>query len=238
MKFLKKLPVCVVLLLPLWLLSGCAVYDSVFHPHRLGTPPMTSSTKARIKAAEKARRKGTSLKAAEATSADGTTDPGAPPAADDAKSLSDKNKSIEDMLGNTYNTKTGLLKRSRLQRMQYNGHKLHHYDTRPLTPREASTENRKLRKKGHTDHGKDAPRNSDKKEKDQPLDPALDTGPDPGPPAAEPTNPPPKAKSTKAIAPKPEPTEPEPEPAPQPKKSKDKKTPVPRPDPTQSAPGE
>ncbi len=196
---------------------------------------MTSSTKARMKAAEKARRKGTSLKAAEAASADGTTDPAARPPADDAKALSDKNKSIEDMLGNTYNTKTGLLKRSRLQRLQNNSHKLHRYDTRPLTPREASSENRKLRKKGHTDHGKDAPRS---KEKAEPLDPALDTGPDPGPPATVPAAPQAKAKSTKEVAPAPTPTEPTPKPAPKPKQSKNKKAPVPKPDPTQPAPGE
>ncbi|GAB3638923.1 hypothetical protein GCM10027422_45140 [Hymenobacter arcticus] len=245
----RKLPVCVVLLLPLWLLSGCAVYDSVFHPHRLGTPKMDATAKAKARAAEKARHKGTSLKAADATdtnatSTDGGGEPGAPSGGAGA---SDKKKtmSYSELPEGTklkYD-KQGLVKKGKLDRMAINGRKLHHYDTRPLTPREASAENRKLRKKGHTDHGKDAPRR-DKKEKDQPLNPALDTGPDPGPPAAEPTAPAepkiksPKAKSTKEIAPKPDLTEPEPEPAPQPKKKKDKKALVLKPDPTQPAPGE
>ena len=210
-KFSKKLFACLLLLLPLGLLSGCSVYEAVFHPHRLGTPPMTSSAKARMKAAEKARHKGTSLKAAEAPGAAGTGDdapgdPAAPAPADDARSLADKNKAVDEMLGNTYNTKTGLLKRSRFQRMQYSGHQLHHYDTRPLTPREASRENRQLRKKGHTDHGQDAPR---RQEKAEPLDPALDTGPDPGPPAAPAPKAPPGA-GKKPPLPKPAPTQPAP----------------------------
>jgi hypothetical protein len=239
-KFLKKLPLSVILLLP-WLLSGCAVYDSVFHPHRLGTPKMDATAKAKARAAEKARHKGTSLKAADATetnatSTDGGGEPGAPSGSTDKK----KTMSYSELPEGTrikYD-KQGLVKKGKLDRMAINGRKLHHYDTRPLTPREASTENRKLRKKGHTDHGKDAPRSKEKAER---LDPALDTGPDPGPPAAEPTTPTepqPKAKSSKQVAPKPDPTEPEPEPAPAPKKKKDKKAPVPKPDPTQPAPGE
>lgn len=195
---------------------------------------MDATAKAKARAAEKARHKGTSLKAADATetnaiSTDGGGEPGAPSGGTDKK----KTMSYSELPEGTrikYD-KQGLVKKGKLDRMAINGRKLHHYDTRPLTPREASAENRKLRKKGHTDHGKDAPRGKEKTER---LDPALDTGPDPGPPA----DPQPKAKSSKQVAPKSEPTEPEPEPAPAPKKKKDKKAPVPKPDPTQPVPGE
>ena len=199
---------------------------------------MDATAKAKARAAEKARHKGTSLKAADAadtnaTSTDGGGEPGAPSGGTDKK----KTMSYSELPEGTrikYD-KQGLVKKGKLERMTINGRKLHHYDTRPLTPREASAENRKLRKKGHTDHSKDAPR-SDKKEKAERLDPALDTGPDPGPPAAEPTAPQPKTKNTKQVAPTPDPTEPEPEPTPAPKQKKDKKALVPKPDPTQPAP--
>jgi hypothetical protein len=214
--------------LPLLLLgplSSCAVYDAVFHPHRLPTPKMDAATKAKVRAAEKARHKGLSIKTEEAATNATATDGGDPSApsvgAGDEKK---KTMSYSDLPEGTrikYD-KQGLVKKSMLDRMANNGHKLHHYDTRPLTPREASRENRKLRKKGHTDHSKDAPAPRDK----------PDAAPDPAPaPAASPSAP---AKG-KAPVPKPDPTQPAPAPAP---KQKATKTPVPKPDPTQPAPGQ
>lgn len=222
-------------LLLLGLLSGCAVYDSVFHPHRLPTPKMDATTKAKVRAAEKARHKGLSLKAPEAAGTS-ATDTGGDPTAPSAGAGDDKKKTMSygELPEGTrikYD-KQGLVKKSMLDRMANNGHKLHHYDTRPLTPREASAENRKVRKKGHTDHSKGASAPRDK----APTDPALDTGPDPGPPAATPLAPAPKARQ--AAPAKPDPTQPAPAPAPKPDKAKKKanKTPVPKPDPTQPAP--
>lgn len=240
MKFLKKLPLRAALLplLLLGLLSSCAVYDTIFHPHRLPTPKMDAATKAKVRAAEKARHKGLSLKAAEPST--NATDTGGDPAAPSASPADDKKKTMSygDLPEGTrvkYD-KQGLVKKSMLDRMANNGHKLHHYDTRPLTPREASRENRKLRKKGHTDHSKNTPREKAPRE---PLDPALDPGPDPGPPATTPAAPPepatPKAKPSKKEAqPKPDPTQPAPEPAKAKKKAN--KVPVPKPDPTQPGP--
>ena len=208
------------LVLPLlWLLSGCAVYDAAFHPHRLPTPKMDATAKAKAKAAEKARHKGLSLKAPEATDAtateapattgaDGAAEPAAPPEKKKTMSYSE----LPEGTKLKYD-KQGLVKKSRLDHALLNSHKLHHYDTRPLTPREASSENRKLRKKGHTKPGKGAPR----KGKAEPLDPALDTRPDPGPPAE---------KNPKAPKPKPDPTQPA---APKPAKAKIEKVKVEKP---------
>lgn len=214
MKVLKKLPLRVALLplLLLGLLSSCAVYDTVFHPHRLPTPKMDDAAKAKYRAAEKARHKGLSLKAPEPSTnatdtGGGSGDPAAPTAA--PGSTDDKKKTL------TYGElpegtrvkydKQGLVRKSMLDRMANNGHKLHHYDTRPLTPREASRDNRKIRKKGHTDHSKEAaPRDKAPRE---PLNPALDTGPDPGAPVTTPNSPaeePAKAPRKAAVkAPKP-----------------------------------
>jgi len=227
-------------LLLLGLLGSCTVYNTVFHPHRLPTPKMDAATKAKVRAAEKARHKGLSIKtdepATNATATDGG-DGSAPSvgAGDDKK----KTMSYSDLPEGTrikYD-KQGLVRKSMLDRMANNGHKLHHYDTRPLTPREASRENRKLRKKGHTDHSKGAPAD---KARPEPLDPALDTGPDPGPPAASPATPaePAPAAKSKKAAPKPDPTQPAPAPAVPAKAKKASKTPVPKPDPTQPAPGQ
>ncbi len=257
MKVLKKLPLRATLLplLLLGLLSSCAVYDTIFHPHRLPTPKMDAATKAKYKAAEKARHKGLSLKAPEPSTnatdtGGGSTDPAAPAAAgtDDKK----KTMTYGDLPEGTrikYD-KQGLVRKSMLDRMANNGHKLHHYDTRPLTPREASRDNRKIRKKGHTDHSKEAaPREK------APLDPALDTGPDPGAPATTPNSPTEESAAVKKKAekkaprpkltpkpkatPKPKPAPARPTPAPEPakpKKKASKKEPQPKPDPTQPAP--
>jgi len=176
-----------VLLLPvlLGLLGGCAVYDRVFHPHRLPTPPLSATAKAKARAAEKARHKGTSLKAMEATSATATDGAGADPAApaDEKK----KTMSYSDLPEGTklkYD-KQGLVKKGTLDRLEDNRRKLHHYDTRPLTPREASRENRKLRKKGHQDH-KGAKDPAPTRDKEQPAE-----APPPPPPAPAPAPPPP-----------------------------------------------
>lgn len=270
MKVLKKLPLRVALLplLLLGLLSSCAVYDTVFHPHRLPTPKMDDAAKAKYRAAEKARHKGLSLKAPEPSTnatdtGGGSGDPAAPTAA--PGSTDDKKKTL------TYGElpegtrvkydKQGLVRKSMLDRMANNGHKLHHYDTRPLTPREASRDNRKIRKKGHTDHSKEAaPRDKAPRE---PLNPALDTGPDPGAPVTTPNSPAeepakaprkaavkapkpartkavaapaPKKKASKAAAPQPDPTQPAPAPEPAKAKKKASKVPVPKPDPTQPHP--
>lgn len=202
------------LLLLLGLLSSCAVYDRVFHPHRLPTPPLSATAKAKAKAAEKARHKGTSLKAMEATSATATDGAGADAGAGAPAEEKKKPMSYSDLPEGTklkYD-KQGLVKKSTLNRLEDNRRKLHRYDTRPLTPREASRENRKLRKKGHHDHQdhdkapKDQPRG-----KEQPAEPI----PDPAQPAAPTPAPAPKVKE---------------------KKAKDKKAPIPKPDPTQPAP--
>lgn len=267
MKVLKKLPLRVALLplLLLGLLSSCAVYDTVFHPHRLPTPKMDAAAKAKYRAAEKARHKGLSLKAPEPSTnatdtGSGGGDPAAPAAAPGGTDDKKKTLTYGELPEGTrvkYD-KQGLVRKSMLDRMANNGHKLHHYDTRPLTPREASRDNRKIRKKGHTDHSREAaPREKAPRE---PLDPALDTGPDPGAPATTPnapaeepakakkiagkkalrpvpTRPAPKPVQPKKKTPKAAPTQPAPTPEPTKERKKaDKKAPIPKPDPTQPTP--
>jgi len=218
--------------LPLLLLgplSGCAVYDTIFHPHRLPTPKMDAATKAKVRAAEKARHKGLSIKTDEPATSATATD-GGDPSAPSVGAGEDKKKTMSygELPEGTrikYD-KQGLVKKNMLDRMANNGHKLHHYDTRPLTPREASRENRKLRRKGHTDHGKDAPRER--------ADSAPEPAPDPSPAAASPPAEPAAPAPRKTPAPKPDPTQP----APAKPKQKASKTPVPKPDPTQPAPGQ
>ena len=191
----------VLLLLPLLLglLSGCAVYDRVFHPRRLPTPNMTPEAKAKARAAEKARHKGLSLKAAD-PEADGTTatDPAA--TADERK----KPMSYSDLPEGTrvkYD-KQGLVKTGALKRLDINRRQLHHYELRPDKPREASRENRDLRKKGHKNHGKDQDDTEPRGKAS--ADPAADPAADPTPPPAS------KAKAPKVPVPKPDPTQPAP----------------------------
>jgi hypothetical protein len=221
--------------LPLLLLgplSGCAVYDAVFHPHRLPTPKMDAATKAKVRAAEKARHKGLSIKTEEAaTSATDTGGDGSAPsvgAGDEKK----KTMSYSDLPEGTrikYD-KQGLVKKSMLDRVSNNGHKLHHYDTRPLTPREASRENRKIRKKGHTnDHGGGSPAAPRER-----ADAASDQVPAPSP-ASAPAKSPAPASQPDPAQPAPAPAQPAAAPA---KKQKASKVPVPKPDPTQPAPGQ
>ena len=239
MKFLPTLFLRVTLLplLVLGLLSSCAVYDSIFHPHRLPTPKMDAATKAKIKAAEKARHKGLSLKAADESGTNATNteasggEPSAPAGADDKK----KTMSYGELPEGTrikYD-KQGLVRKSFLDRRANNGRKLHHYDTRPLTPREASRENRQIRKKGHTDHSSGGAPTRDT----TPTERAPASSPDEAPLAPAESAP---ALKAKVAAPKPDPSQPSPDPAPKPEKAKKKasKTPVPKPDPTQPAPGQ
>ena len=201
MNTLPKPPGRVLLLLPLLLglLSGCAVYDRVFHPHRLPTPNMTAEAKAKARAAEKARHKGLSLQAADPDAAGTTaTDPAA--GADEKK----KTMSYSDLPEGTrvkYD-KQGLVKKSTLEHLEINRRQLHHYNLHPDKPREVNRENRDLRKKGHQkpDKAKAA------KSRDKATEPDTDTDP-----AAEPTPPPaPKAKAPKVPVPKPDPTQPAP----------------------------
>ena len=191
------------LFLPLLLgvLSGCAVYERVAHPHRLPTPAMTPEAKAKARAAEKARHKGLSLKAADPDEA-GTT------ATDPAATGDEKKKamSYSDLPEGTrvkYD-KQGLVKTGTLKHLDINRRQLHHYNTRPDKPREASRENRELRKKGSKHHGKGRAKD------DEPRGPAP-RDPEAAPPAPDPTPAPaPKAKAKQPPLPKPDPTQPAP----------------------------
>lgn len=190
------------LLLPLLLglLSGCAVYDRVFHPRRLLTPTMTPEAKAKARAAEKARHKGLSLQAADPDADAAGTNATDPAAADEKK----KPMSYSDLPAGTrvkYD-KQGLVKKGTLERLDINRRQLHHYRLRPDKPREASRENRQLRKKGHKNHGKD--KAADEPRGKAPADPDADPAADPTPPPA------PKAKAPQVPVPKPDPTQPAP----------------------------
>jgi hypothetical protein len=229
-KFLQTLFGCLGLGL---LLSGCAVYDSVFHPHRLPTPPMSATAKAKAKAAEKARHKGVTLKQEEAIT-DGAS--GADPAAAGAAAPADKPKTVSynelpEGTKLTYN-KQGLLKKSKLTRMSIDRRRLHRYDTRPLAPREASRENRRLRKKGSKGGGNNA-RDKTTPLMDAPTRPTPDEGmrePLPPAPNSDLTQPAKAAKSEKTEEPsqvKEEKTK---------RSKKAKQAPVPKPDPTQPQP--
>ena len=197
MNALPKLLGRVLLLLPLLLglLSGCAVYERVAHPRRLPTPAMTPEAKAKARAAEKARHKGLSLKAAD-PDAEGTTatDPAA--AADEKKTTSYRD--LPEGTRVKYD-KQGLVKTGTLKHLDINRRQLHHYNLRPDKPREASRENRELRKKGHQKPGKK--RDDDQPRGQAPADPDAE-------PAAVPT--PPPAPKAKVPVPKPGPTQPAP----------------------------
>ena len=201
-------------LLPLLLglLTSCSVYDSIFHPYRLPTPPMSADAKAEARAAETARQKGLTLNTEAADKDDGTT-PAAPGGA--APGAADKDPKADNKL--TYNElpagtklkydKNLLLKKPKLKRRQY-----HHYETRPLKPNKVSRENRRLR---HHSKGQDQD-NGGRKSSARPDAPAPDEG----------TVPP----TERAPAPTPPP---QPEPA---REKKAKRAPVPKPDPTQPTP--
>ena len=60
--------------------SGCSVYNRIFRPHYIPDPPMSPAVKARMKAAEKARKAGlkTAASPKDATTTESATDT-APP---------------------------------------------------------------------------------------------------------------------------------------------------------------
>jgi hypothetical protein len=207
----------------LGLLASCSVYDKVFHPRRLPTPNMTAEARAKYRAAEKARHKGQVLKTEEITT--GATDPSAA----GTKGSADNKLTYNELPEGTklkYD-KELLLKKPKLKRRQY-----HHYVTKPLKPRQASRENRRLRKhskgKGH------APNEKDDK---TPLAPPTDASPTDEPtPAPAPKAP--RVKETKAKGPKQEESKaPKVKKEKEPKEKKAKKVPIPKPDPTQERPG-
>ncbi|MFD1874011.1 hypothetical protein [Hymenobacter bucti] len=206
----------------LGLLASCSMYDKVFHPRRLPTPDMTAEAKAKHRAAEKARHKGQVLKTEEITT--NATDANA---AGGAKGKADNKLTYSELPEGTrvkYD-KELLLKKPKLKRRQY-----HHYDTRPLKHRDASRENRRLRK-----HSKGQGHPEDAKDEKMPLAPPTDASP-----TDEPT---PRAKETKAKEPKveepkqPKVKEPKVKKEKEPKEQKTKKAPLPKPDPTQERPG-
>jgi hypothetical protein len=199
----------------LGLLASCTVYDKVFHPYRLPTPDMTAEAKAKFRASEKARHKGTVLKTEEiSTNATDTDAAGGSPAKTDNK------LTYKELPAGTrvkYD-KELLLKKPKLKRRRY-----HHYDTRPLTPRKASRENRRLR---HHSKGKGTDSTRQPAEAPNTTPPSEGAPPRqavPTPPDAAPA---PKSPKVKAIK---EPKVKEP-------KAKKSKVPVPKPDPTQERP--
>lgn len=208
----------------LGLLASCSVYDKVFHPRRLPTPNMTAEAKAKYRAAEKARHKGQVLKTEEITT--NATDP---TAADASKDKADNKLTYNELPEGTkvkYD-KQLLLKKPKLKRRQY-----HHYDTGPLPHREASRENRRLRKhskgQGHPRDTKD-----DKAPLGQPADNSPADAPTPAPPAKAP-----REQEVKVQEPKvKEPKAPKVKEEKAPKEKKIKKAPIPKPDPTQERPG-
>jgi len=185
---------------------------------------MTAEAKAKYRAAEKARHKGQVLKTEEITTS--ATDPNAAGA---SKDKADNKLTYNELPEGTklkYD-KQLLVKKLKLKRRQY-----HHYDTRPLKPREASRENRRLRK--HSKGKGDRPRTT--KDDAAPLGLPTDARPTDEPTPAPPTKAPkvkevkppePKVKAEKAPKVKEEKA---------PKEKKAKKGPIPKPDPTLDRP--
>jgi hypothetical protein len=211
------------LLLPLLLglLASCTVYNNIFHPYRLPSPPMSKDAKAKARAAEKARHKGIALKPAEEEET-GAISPAAGSDKASSKDKDDKKLTYNELPTGTklkYD-KQLLLKKPKLKRRQY-----HHYDTHPLKPNAVNRENRKLR---HHSKDKDKARSKISKQPDNAV-------PDEGmTPPAEPT-----PKPTTAPEPKPQKeskVKEEKVKEDKPKAPKVKKAPVPKPDPTQQNP--
>lgn len=180
---------------------------------------MTAEAKAKFRAAEKARHKGTVLKTEEISTS--ATDPAAPGG---STAKADNKLTYKELPVGTrakYD-KELLLKKPKLKRRRF-----HHYDTRPLTPRKASRENRRLR---HHSKGKGA--DPARKPTEAPNTAPPDEGvPNPStaptPPAATPE---PKAPKTAKVKEVKTPKQKEP-------KAKKSKVPLPKPDPTQERPG-
>lgn len=188
----------------LGLLASCTVYNNIFHPYRLPTPPMSADAKAKARAAEKARHKGLTLKAEDTD--DGTTPaaPGSTTSATDKDPKADNKLTYSELPAGTklkYD-KNLLLKKPKLKRRQY-----HHYDTRPKKPNEVNRESRRLRQPSK---GKKSDRHAP-----APTPPAADN-PAATEPTPEPTPPPPpkpakEKKAKKVPVPKPDPTQPNPD---------------------------
>lgn len=197
----------------LGLLASCTVYNNIFHPYRLPSPPMSKEAKAKARAAEKARHKGTSLKPAE--TADETTtppDPATPGGTAPTAAKADNKLTYNELPTGTklkYD-KLLLLKKPKLRRRQY-----HHYDTHPLKPNRASRESRRLR------HHAKGEGKGDKRD-DAPVEAAPVEASPPAPSPTPTPAPEPKAKKEQAPA------------APKPPKAK--KVRLPKPDPTQQNP--
>ena len=200
MPFFKLLRRVLPLLL-LGALSNCTVYDRVFHPYRLPTPTMGPEARAKARAAEKARHKGTSLKPAETEAIAAGTDPAAPSATPVEAASQKKTLSYSELPEGTklkYDEHL-LIKEPKMEYRQR-----HHYDTAPLPHRAASRDARRMRKhpKGKDSSG---PR------REAPTTPAPDEGMSPPTPTRAPDPapaPPAKAKSKKVPIPKPDPTQP------------------------------
>jgi hypothetical protein len=213
------------LLLPLLLglLASCTVYNNIFHPYRLPSPPMSKDAKAKARAAEKARHKGIALKPAE----EEETGAIAPTAGGDKASST--NKDDKKLTYNELPTGTKLkydkqllLKKPKLKRRQY-----HHYDTHPLKPNKVSRENRKLRH-----HSKDKDKdNARGKSSTQPRTPAPDEGMTPPTESTPKPTPAPEPKPKKESEAKEEKVKED-----KPKAPKVKKALIPKPDPTQQNP--
>ena len=210
---MKKLLYSLLPLLLLGLLASCSVYDNIVHPRRLPTPDMTAQAKAKFRAAERARHKGTVLKTEEVTT--GATDPSAPAGSEAKKDNKLTYSELSEGTRNKYDKNLLIKNKPKLTRRQY-----HIYKTKPLRPRKASRENRRLRK-----HSKGKDKGSDHESK---TTRAVETD---TAPAAEPTPdaPEPAPKETKGKEPKKPKVK-----APKVKRSKNE----PKPDPTQPAPGD
>lgn len=208
----KKLLYSLLPLLLLGLLASCSVYENIVHPRRLPTPDMNAQAKAKFKAAEKARHKGTVLKTEEVTT--GATDPTAPAGSEAKKDNKLTYSELSEGTRNKYDKNLLIKNKPKLTRRQY-----HIYKTKPLRPRKASRESRRLRKHSK---GKDTGRDHDTKpSKALETDPAP--APEPPPAAQEPA-----VKEASVKEPK----------KPKVREQKVKKSKnEPKPDPTQPSPG-
>lgn len=212
------------LLLLLGLLASCSVYDKVFHPRRLPTPDMTAQAKAKFKAAEKARHKGQVLKVEEISTT--ATDPNAAGANKDKADNKLTYSELPEGSKVKYDKQLLLKNKPKLKRRQY-----HVYKTRPLKPREASRESRRLRK-----HSKNQGRPQEAKDEKAPLGAPAEASPADEPAPAKEA---PRAKEAKEKAPKvADLKEPKAKQEKELKEKKSKKAPIPKPDPTQERPGQ
>jgi hypothetical protein len=107
-------------------LDSCAVYDRIFHPHRIPTPPMSAEYKAKLKA-DKAKKKGAEAAAkqgkkdkkaapADAAAPEGSTDASTPDFAADneANKATDEKAKKEPSASKVKYDKQGLMKKSKM----------------------------------------------------------------------------------------------------------------------------